>query len=114
VLRKKCGIPQEKRFHDLRSTAISNWFHHGLSLEDVRRLAGHASITTTQEFYLSVADGLVDRARAANEESGAQIWHALGTHPHFMSLDGKRGEMKKGSESSLLSPNTRFLPSKEH
>ena len=62
VLRSQCGISEEKRFHDLRSTAISNWFCYGLSLEDVRRLAGHASITTTQEFYLAVADGLVDRA----------------------------------------------------
>jgi integrase len=84
ILRSLSGISDKKRFHDLRATAINNWFRSGLSLEDVRRLAGHASITTTQEFYLAVADGLVDRARDANAETVssilAHIWHAGPNH----------------------------------
>ena len=31
-------------------------------------LAGHASFATTHEFYLAVADDLVNRARAATEQ----------------------------------------------
>ena len=31
-------------------------------------LAGHASFATTHEFYLAVADDLVDRARAATAQ----------------------------------------------
>ena len=94
VLRRRCGISEEKRFHDLRSTAITNWFRQGLNLEDIRRLAGHATILTTQEFYLAVADGLMDRARAANAVSGADIWQSLGSQGTFMSRDEKRGSHK--------------------
>jgi integrase len=52
-------------FHDLRKTAITNWFRQGLSEYDVMTLAGHADFDTTHRFYLAVADDLVDRARQA-------------------------------------------------
>ncbi|MHC4541978.1 MAG: tyrosine-type recombinase/integrase [Planctomycetota bacterium] len=52
-------------FHDLRKTAITNWFYQGLNIYDVMRLAGHAKYETTYRFYLEVKDGLVDRARRA-------------------------------------------------
>ena len=52
-------------FHDLRKTAITNWFRQGLSEYDVMTLAGHADFETTHRFYLAVADDLVDRARQA-------------------------------------------------
>jgi integrase len=95
VLRKQCGISKDKRFHDLRSTAISNWCQQGLNLEDVRRLAGHSSITITQEFYLSVAYGLMDRARAANAVSGAQIWQQFGSTGDLMSRGPKSGQKNR-------------------
>lgn len=68
------------KFHDLRRTAITNWFANGMSEYDVMTLAGHASFTTTHEFYLAVADDLVDRARLASVQGLGQdlarIWHA--------------------------------------
>jgi len=56
-------------FHDLRRTCLSNWIVQGLSLHEVKELAGHASIETTERFYLAVRKDVVDRARAASEAS---------------------------------------------
>ena len=53
-------------FHDVRRTAICNWFVEGMSEYDIMKLAGHADFTTTHKFYLAVADDLLDRARLAN------------------------------------------------
>jgi integrase len=52
-------------FHDIRKTAITNWFRQGLSEYDVMKLAGHSDFATTHRFYLAVADDLVARAREA-------------------------------------------------
>ena len=41
----------------------------GLSLHEVKELAGHAGIETTERFYLAVRKDVVDRARAASEAS---------------------------------------------
>jgi integrase len=56
-------------FHDLRRTCLSNWVAQGLSLHEVKELAGHAGIETTERFYLAVRKDVVDRARAASEAS---------------------------------------------
>ena len=61
---KLAGIKNSK-FHDLRRTAITNWFRQGLSELDVMTLSGHANFGTTHKFYLKVADNLVERARKA-------------------------------------------------
>lgn len=72
-----------KRFHDLRNTALTNWFAADLSEYEVMRLAGHSDFNTTHRFYLAVADDLVDRARQAPAkrlaENLARTWRA----PHF-------------------------------
>jgi integrase len=57
------------QFHDLRRTALTNWFAGGMSERDVMVLAGHSSFATTHKFYLAVADDLVDRARVVSEQS---------------------------------------------
>ena len=44
------------------------WFANGMSEHEVMVLAGHSSFATTHEFYLAVADGLVDRARIATAQ----------------------------------------------
>ena len=49
-------------FHDLRRTCLSNWIVQGLSLHEVKELAGHAGIETTDRFYLAVRKDVVDRA----------------------------------------------------
>lgn len=52
-------------FHDLRRTAITNWFYAGLEITEVMRLAGHSKYETCLRYYLAVKDDLVDRARRA-------------------------------------------------
>ena len=52
-------------FHDLRRTAITNWFYEGLEIVEVMRLAGHSKYETTLKYYLHVKDDLVDKARRA-------------------------------------------------
>lgn len=59
-------------FHDLRRTAVCNWFAQGLKEYDVMKLAGHADFKTTHKFYLAVSDDLVDRARLANTQGLCQ------------------------------------------
>jgi len=61
---QRAGI-EEGTFHDLRRTAICNWFKEGMREYDVMKLAGHADFKTTHKYYLRVHDDLVDRARQA-------------------------------------------------
>jgi len=63
-IRKKAGI-KTGTFHDLRRTAITNWFYEGLEITEVMRLAGHSKYDTTLSYYLAVKDDLVDKARRA-------------------------------------------------
>lgn len=71
---------RERRFHDLRNTALTNWFAAGMTEFDVMKLAGHSDFKTTHQFYLAVADDLIDRARAALStgigQNLARAWHA--------------------------------------
>ena len=59
------GNVAECTMHDLRRTAITNWFYEGLEIVEVMRLAGHAKYDTTLQYYLAVKDDLVDKARRA-------------------------------------------------
>jgi len=68
-IRDRAGI-RIGTFHDLRRTCLSNWIVQGLSLHEVKELAGHASIETTERFYLAVRKDVLDRARAASEACG--------------------------------------------
>ncbi len=52
-IRRQAGI-ETGTFHDLRRTCLSNWIAQGLSLHEVKELAGHAGIETTERFYLAV------------------------------------------------------------
>ena len=61
---RRAGI-ETGEFHDLRRTAICNWFKEGMREYDVMKLAGHADFKTTHNYYLRVHDDLVDRARQA-------------------------------------------------
>jgi integrase len=79
-LQTQAPVRLDLRFHDLRNTALTNWFANGMSEHDVMTLAGHASFETTHKFYLAVAGDLVDRARAAAAaglgQNLARIWRA--------------------------------------
>jgi integrase len=75
---KRAGIG-EGEFHDLRRTAICNWFREGLSELEVMKLAGHTSFETTHRYYLKVSDDSVDRARKASAQAMSRsgtLWHA--------------------------------------
>ena len=67
-IQKRAGIEQ-KTFHELRKTTLSNWLSNGMSEYDVMTLAGHSSFSTTHTFYLAVNRNLVDRAREATADS---------------------------------------------
>ena len=70
---RRAGVDEKGQFHDLRKTALTNWLANGMSEHDVMVLAGHATFATTHQFYLAVADDLVDRAREANVEAISRI-----------------------------------------
>ena len=59
-------------FHDIRKTAITDWFGQDLTEYDVMTLAGHANFATTHKFYLAVADDLIARARRATTHQVSQ------------------------------------------
>ena len=75
---------RELEFHDLRSTALTNWFANGMSEYDVMKLAGHSSFSTTHLFYLAVADDLVDRARRASAQGFGQNLARAWCAPSFV------------------------------
>lgn len=81
ALRQKAGILQDITFHDLRSTALSGWCRNGMNINEVKELAGHSSIVTTQEFYIAVTSDLVDRARRIKSVCSEGILAHFGTHP---------------------------------
>jgi len=54
----------EGTFHDLRRTCITRWTQGSLSPQEVKMLAGHASIETTMSYYAAIRPDVLDRARA--------------------------------------------------
>ncbi len=69
----QAGIRKKGKFHDLRSTALSNWFAQGVSEYEVMKLAGHSSFETTHRFYLSIKNDYLDKARKANVGLGLKL-----------------------------------------
>ena len=61
------------KFHDCRSTALSNWLAQGLSEYEVMRLAGHSDFSTTHKFYLAIKNDYLDKARQANVGLGMKL-----------------------------------------
>ncbi len=77
---RKAGI-KKGIIQDIRRTALAMWFANGMSEHDVMVITGHSSFATTHEFYLAVADDLVDRARVATAQGLRQKLVRFGTHP---------------------------------
>ena len=50
--------------HDFRKSFGTHMAHH-VSMAELMKLMGHASITTTADYYVDVSDDLVEKARAA-------------------------------------------------
>ena len=99
-IRSLAGI-RTGTFHDLRRTCLSNWIVQGLSLHEVKELAGHASIETTERFYLAVRRDVLYRARAASEASrkGQSVARLLRApsesdrHPITLSVNALQSEL---------------------
>lgn len=89
-LRQKAGILKNVTFHDLRSTALSGWCNNGMDINDVKNLAGHSSITTTQEFYLAVTSDLVDRARQVKACTTGAVLSQFVTHPENEKMETEK------------------------
>ena len=53
-------------FHDLRATCITEWLENGMMPHEVQRLAGHASIDTTMNYYVGIREAMINRARQAS------------------------------------------------
>ncbi len=74
---KRAGV-KKGQFHDLRRTALSNWLTNGMSEYKVMTLAGHSNFATTHQFYLAVADDLMDTARETMAQTiGKNLARAL-------------------------------------
>ncbi len=55
---------QRGTIHDLRKTYGTMMARH-VPMHELKELLGHASITTTADFYLGIGDDVADRVRAA-------------------------------------------------
>lgn len=60
TLRKRAGLAKFT-FHDFRRSCITNWAR-ALPTHVVRELAGHSSIKTTEQYYLSVQEDDLEKA----------------------------------------------------
>ena len=60
--------------HTFRHTCLTNLRNHDTRLEIVQAIAGHASIVTTQKYYLSVTtDDLIKAVRSGEQSAGLHI-----------------------------------------
>jgi hypothetical protein len=64
-----CSGVRKGQFHDFLRTALTKWLAGGMRECDVMILVGHSRFATTHQFYLAVADDLVDLARAVSEKT---------------------------------------------
>ncbi len=57
-------LKRQGTIHDLRKSFGTHMANH-VPLHELRRLMGHASITTTADYYLDVGDDVAAKVRAA-------------------------------------------------
>ncbi|MGB3305524.1 MAG: site-specific integrase [Thermomicrobiales bacterium] len=51
-VRKRAGLPDDMRFHDLRHSALSLMADRDVPVHDLKAIAGHAQVTTTMQLYV--------------------------------------------------------------
>ena len=70
ILAKRRGVKLDKvewrigNLHDFRKSFGTLMAHH-VSMAELMKLMGHASITTTADFYVDVSDDLAEKVQAA-------------------------------------------------
>ena len=55
--------------HDMRKTCLTRWARNGVPMHNLQKYAGHSSITTTANHYLTVTPADESALRTATEES---------------------------------------------
>ena len=65
---KKAAV-EDADFHDLRRTCITEWMENGMHPHEVQRLAGHADLNTTMEYYVGIRKSVISRAKQASKKS---------------------------------------------
>ena len=95
---RKAGI-DDGTFHDLRSTCITEWLEKGLLPHEVRKLAGHADIKTTMNYYVGIRESLIDKARDASSAALGDVFSAP-----FVRATQKGTNGKKQAASTRLQP----------
>ncbi|MBN2591598.1 MAG: site-specific integrase [Sedimentisphaerales bacterium] len=73
---RRCEINNGRTFHDLRSTAITNWLLYGdngrpLPIQEVQKLAGHQHVETTMR-YAACRKDLIHRAKLTIGATGLE------------------------------------------
>jgi len=96
---KKAGI-EDGTFHDLRSTCITEWLEKGLLPHEVKKLAGHADINTTMNYYVGIRESLIDRARGASNAALGEDSSALSVRTTQNSRNGSEEVLPLVSQAS--------------
>lgn len=76
----RAGITRRFRWHDLRHTCasslVSGWWGRAWTLEEVKEMLGHRSITTTER-YAHLAGDVLSRAAKGTPNQSAHNWPAM-------------------------------------
>jgi integrase len=103
---KKAGIEDVGTFHDLRSTCITEWLEKGLLPHEVKKLAGHADINTTMNYYVGIRESLIDRARGASNAALGEDSGALLVRDAQNSKNGNKTVLTKASQGIVFTKVT--------
>jgi len=69
---KRLAKLEDLHFHDLRRTAVTRWIQNGVPLTVAGKLAGHASLETTNRHYINTDEGIVSEVTETMNKFNAQ------------------------------------------
>jgi integrase len=100
---RRSGIGRHT-LHDLRRSCITNWAKQGLPIHVVQQLAGHAGFETTRQYYLSVQEDDLAKARAVQEGIIGPMKLQLPSDPKppVWGQKGVRGRLKSAGILRIL------------
>ncbi len=96
TLRKRACVAKFT-YHDLRRSCVTNWAGR-LPIHVVQKLAGHSSIETTRQYYLSVQEDDLTKARLVQSD----ILKSILTDPQLTHLAGNGHSDGHGKDVKLL------------
>jgi hypothetical protein len=98
IIFNKAGI-KDGVFHDFRGTCITEWLEKGLMPHEVQKLAGHADIKTTMNYYVGIRESLIDRARGASSVALDEDSSALFVCAGKNGIKGKKKVTQKTAQA---------------